>query len=503
MRLPIAVLTAVTVGVLAASAQTTSGVDPIDYLAKSAAPITTVPELEAYLKPKTIDEVDKAYPLPQDPKTIQKVRADRLKQLRADTVDVYNKFGSTKAAWADKARTAMEAFCLAYTRSAVTDKGPYCQAFFKALKNLEGIDCGDPLIRYWMLQYSPRSATEESLPKYVAAVDALEKSKYTRLTFHAAYQTYAIAYQLARKADTAVTAEDLENRHQQYRTALKAMITDPRPAYWADALPLLTLEVQLHMESGKSRLGAWRDVDDRLEGMEAVPWVRAALEGRVLVLAAWDARGNGAGNTVDAEAFEIFKDRLATAQQKLEAAWQADSTLAAPATHMLDVAKGLGFEREAMETWFRRAMEADPDNLTACEAKKDWLQLKWRGKPKDALAFTYQCLRTNNYYAHLPFLAETPQLAVLPVEKQELIEEYTGRAGTWTPVQVIYEAHLARYPDDVWAHTRYAQRSGLWGKWDVADAQFKALGGKPWPGIFAKDEFTRLAQKAKDEATKK
>ena len=54
---------------------------------------------------------------------------------------------------------------------------------------------------------------------------------------------------------------------------------------------------------------------------EAVSWL---LKGQAGVDMAWQARGNGYANTVSAEGWKTFRERLAGAESDLEKAWQLD-----------------------------------------------------------------------------------------------------------------------------------------------------------------------------------
>ena len=70
-------------------------VNPVDPLAKSATPVivpnTLLERMELFQTPES---VEKAYPLPQDPKTIAAVRTTRFKHLNDDALGRYNKAGN-------------------------------------------------------------------------------------------------------------------------------------------------------------------------------------------------------------------------------------------------------------------------------------------------------------------------------------------------------------------------------------------------------------------------
>jgi hypothetical protein len=56
----------------------------------------------------------------------------------------------------------------------------------------------------------------------------------------------------------------------------------------------------------------------------------------------------------------------------------------------VEMAIGEG-NRDEMEKWFWRAMDADNDNLDACNKKLLWLEPKWHGSPEEMLEFARTC----------------------------------------------------------------------------------------------------------------
>ncbi len=75
-----------------------------------------------------------------------------------------------------------------------------------------------------------------------------------------------------------------------------------------------------------------------------------------------------------------FGERAAEARQALQEAWRLDPDDSLSATEMITVEMAIGQgDRGEMEKWFQRAMEADSNNLKACNSKLLWLEPKWRG----------------------------------------------------------------------------------------------------------------------------
>lgn len=470
-------------------------VDPVDPLAKPATPVvvprTLLDNMEAFQTPET---VEKAYPLPQDPKTIVAVRTARFQHLNEDVLSRYNKSGNTVKPWAGKVRKAIEAYSWAYTRTSAQIEGVYYQAFLEALQNIDA-DCKEPLIEYWRLRHLENSATvfPKDLPKQKLILDNLIESNASPLTaIHAAYTYRVNVHRLGQLENSQIAKKDIDDSDRKYELAMQVFVPIAKPLDYGEIVQVSLQEIVMLMGSGQSRLDAWKIIDRRLLKLKAASWIRDTLEGKVLTEAGWDARGSGAGNTVDPEDYEVFRTRLKQAKTKLEAAWKAEPSLHQPPTFMLYVAKGLAFPREEMETWFRRAMETNPDNFEACDAKKEWLQSHWHGYNSTVINFVVQCMRTNNFYGKLPYVAEIPYLRGLPFHDRDGLKDYVSRVHTFQPFETVAEAHLKRYPADRWARSRYAYHACLWKQWEIADRQLPFIGEKSWAGWFPREgEFEK------------
>src|SRR5262249_45297987 len=132
--------------------------------------------------------------------------------------------------------------------------------------------------------------------------------------------------------------------------------------------------------------------------------LRLWLTGVFFTNYAWDARGAGGARTVAPDAARSFAERLHKAEEALEKAWALDAENPYVAEEMLVVARGLGYDRDQMNTWFRRAMEADGDCYDACARKFEYLLPEWRGDFNQARTFVEYCAHTANDTAGLPEL---------------------------------------------------------------------------------------------------
>ena len=225
---------------------------------------------------------------------------------------------------------------------------------------------------------------------------------------------------------------------------------------------------------------------DELYGPLAKTFPRSILplvfKGDFYASYAWDARGRGFANTVTPEGWKLFGERLDVAEEALTKAWEMDPNDPAAATRMLTVELGQGKGREVMETWFARAMKANPDSRDACFAKLYYLEPKWYGDAKLVLAFGRECRDSKNWYATLPFLLITAH--------QELVNYAPDKAAyyrdpvVWQDLQSVYRPYLLAFPERAEARNYYAFFACQCGQWSEARRQFDLLGDKVIPAVF-------------------
>jgi hypothetical protein len=150
---------------------------------------------------------------------------------------------------------------------------------------------------------------------------------------------------------------------------------------------------------------------------------------------------------------------------------------------MIGVELGQGKGRGVMETWFKRAMEANPDNLDACKKKMYYLEPKWHGSPEDMVGFGRQLLAGGNWEALLPYeLIEAHVTLAGYREKDE--EEYYKNPEVWKDVKAVYDACLKIHPDSARDRTWFAKLACWCGQYAESSRQFELLGGKADPSVF-------------------
>jgi hypothetical protein len=220
---------------------------------------------------------------------------------------------------------------------------------------------------------------------------------------------------------------------------------------------------------------------------EAAPGTADALavKGEVMIDQAWAARGNGGASTVTPDRAKLFAERLAQAEDALERAWKLDPTDARAATRMITVKLGQGEAgggRQAMETWFARAMDADPDNLPACSKKLYYLYPRWYGSHDEMVRFGRDCLATQNWRGGIPYVLIDAHDAV--AQETDDAKAYYEREDVWADFAAVYEGALLNFPDDDYRRSQYATFAARAGRWDVARAQLERLSDRAVLSVF-------------------
>jgi hypothetical protein len=107
----------------------------------------------------------------------------------------------------------------------------------------------------------------------------------------------------------------------------------------------------------------------------------------------WVARGGGYADTVSDQGWQLFDERCKKARDAAEAAWHEDPFDAAASDYMVRLSMDLQLGDDTMESWFQRAMLADPDDFQACDNKAFYLSPQWHNDPSDAVTFGRQCIK--------------------------------------------------------------------------------------------------------------
>ena len=218
---------------------------------------------------------------------------------------------------------------------------------------------------------------------------------------------------------------------------------------------------------------------------------------------AWEARGSGYANTVTPEGWKLFGERLAAAREALTKAWELDPLDERAPTAMITVCLGDGTGRAEMEKWFRRAMDANPDNRQACHDKLYFLYPRWHGSHQEMIAFGRECMATQNWWGPLPTILVDAHDQV-GRERGEG-KAYMARPAVWADLKEVYGSFLDAFPDSPrapWYRNRLAKWACAAGRWQDADKLLRAIGDAPDLAVFRSQAvFEYYRKKAARKAT--
>jgi hypothetical protein len=404
----------------------------------------------------------------------------------------YDTAGKRNPKWDDAARTGIQQYW---------DPSVEPLARFEAVDAAMQKGCSDPMLRglYFISGANFQVADPKSWPQdYRAVTDAVERGAYpTVIKFY---------FELNLRARIWQPLLGLNGRHANAPDADARAAVAKVLELWTQVVKDPDVPRSQLVELAEQIVGIGSRVDNDpkptfdavLSAMDAREQTRAAAQlfkGVYHARLAWSARGAGWARDVKPEAWKVMGDNLNVAEDALSRAWDlAPDDVQIPMT-MLSVELGQARGRDVLETWFLRAMKADPDNFEACREKLNYLAPKWHGSADEMLSFARECKDSNNWYARLPLL--------LPEAHFELARyapsptDYLKQDRVWADVMSVYGPLLAAWPDDAKTRSRFTYIACACGRWAEARRQFDRLGDKAVPDAFGDDSrMEDLRQKA-------
>lgn len=392
------------------------------------------------------------------------------------TADSYEKIGHKDPKWDVNVRAALP-FVVQYWEYK-SETGAARTAYDLLTKAVEA-GCDDPLVLY------ARARTAESAGKLTNSValhlDAANAMKERGAGYHPLRQGMAFA-RLAeliaglKKGQTDADKQQAREWMDLAVAQLAKSASDPETpeSLLSEASKSI---VSTEMKLGKDRKVGLDRVNEVLKKARPDSLLPLLLKGEVYTDYAWDARGKGWANTVTPEGWKLMAERLAEAEEALTEAWKKNPDDSEAPTQMLVVELGQGKGRAVMETWYQRAMAADPNNLSACKKKLYYLEPKWYGDEEQMLKFARELVAGGNWDARLPFELVVAHYTLAGyTENRE--DYYKKNPAVWKDLQSVYEPYLKRRPDSVFDHSFYARYACWCGQWKVAKEQFDLLGDR-------------------------
>ena len=416
--------------------------------------------------------------IPQDPKRQEALYHDLLEWNRATLGGAYEQAGRKSPKWDGPAREALEAAARLFGRA--IDPCVREEQVFAVAKKAVGAGCDDPLV----LDLYARTSRFANNPgpveverRWRAAAAAMEPSAYPPIR-RALTLEQAGRVRLDKQAPA---PDDRKEAERLFDAALalaaKNAPRDDRSREAKDEWFELTKRlIDDFRKLTNDFPRAFERVDAALAKAPDLKAMRLTLKGDYLTRYAWEARGIGLANTVTEPGKNLFGERLIEAYKTLTQAWAVEPSGARIPNLMLQLDKGLGAPRGEMEKWFQRALVADPNNMSACMLKMDWLDPKWYGSREEVLAFGRECLATKNWRAGLTLVSADAYFRVshqLPADERA---KYLASKEVWDAIRSVYEDYLGRVPCDDFRRSQYAAYCDVCGQYAESDKQFKLVG---------------------------
>ncbi len=408
-----------------------------------------------------------------------------LQWERATSLGDYRRTGERDPAWDTDACDCLNAYAQSLVLSPEDGKTFIAAATAAAQRALTK-GCTDPLVYYATLRLISVHLTHpasENARSYAEVEANMEKSGYSafRKCF-ASLRAASFAIEAGRQANPGgetTPSPPGTDAGASLDRALKHLVevlhdpSVPRDGLFdiADSL----LEFAQDSQLGQARIFVPLEAEFASGSLRDAPETATLrmAEGMFWINYGWQARTSGWGSEVSGEGWHLFEERLRKAQTALERAYELDPTDPRICDLMMTVELGQGEGRERMETWFRRAMDADPDNVRACHKKMYYLEPKWYGSDEEMLEFGRQCLATR-----LPWLLEDAHITLASNRSDADWQAYWKEPAVWKDIQQLYEAALEADPDSAWIRSRYAKVAFLSEHWKLADTLFNELGDR-------------------------
>jgi tetratricopeptide (TPR) repeat protein len=292
----------------------------------------------------------------------------------------------------------------------------------------------------------------------------------------------------------------------------RALLQDGREGELEEKLSALLREKKRGEDGGSILLEVLGRLDD-LPGSESAQatWIRRleewasraprshfarAILGAAYLNWAWEARGHGFASTVLDEGWKLFRERLSTARSRLEEAWNLDPSDPYAPKNLIVAAMGLNLPRPEMETWFSRAVAADPTLAEAYAAKLTYLLPKWHGSVHDTLAFAREAAAAAPPGTRIPLvLAQAHyQLHQERLRAQPDVRHYR-EPGVWEELGPVYRRHLEQFPGDARARNQFAWAAYMAGDAATARRELAALGPGVVPSVWGGSRSLEAARR--------
>jgi len=201
-------------------------------------------------------------------------------------------------------------------------------------------------------------------------------------------------------------------------------------------------------------------------------------QGTFFVNYAWDARGTGWASTVTEEGWARFRERLNVAKQSLSKAYEINPSDPRAATEMITVTRALSYDREQMEKWFKRAIDADPRCYDAYKRKLTYLMPKWGGSRDEMFAFARECAANSppDSRVAMILMEAHKEMAKRTADGGGNWGDYYRNPAVWREMKGVYEIHLQENPGAILDRNYCALYACFAQDYEEAMRQFEYIG---------------------------
>jgi hypothetical protein len=431
----------------------------------------------------------------------EKAKSHRLEWNLKTTVEAYDHAGFANAAWNQPARECLKEFARSLAGETSSSE-PWGEIISTNAAVAMDAGCDDPLINYLFIKCSmaQTNSKEAFLAAFYKTAVEMNNSSYPPIRkFYAAaravdqmYFTYGTNF-----------AHPVEGKELWpiVNASVSATLADKTmPAQ--DAYEVAKLTSYLTSGSAEIHKRAYQVIETPLFENWPDAYTTWFFKGDYYIWLAWQARGNGYANEVTAEGWTGFSNNLTIAQDAFEHAWKLDPKQSDIADQMITVVLGQGGDRDRMELWFNRAMEANTNDYAACKQKLYYLEPKWYGSDSEQLAFGRECLQSTNWGGRVPLTLVDAHDAIDGRYDGEERMNYWKRPEVWSDVQAAYDRFFELNPDDIAWYHNYALYAYRAEQWDKLNELIPKLGRVNYSYFGGKEKFDKMVQLAKEHGKK-
>jgi len=201
---------------------------------------------------------------------------------------------------------------------------------------------------------------------------------------------------------------------------------------------------------------------------------------------AWVARGNGLANTVTAEGWQLFDQRIKEAQIVLEGSRDMKTMCPQWFSEQMTVGLAQGWDAHRMEEIFNRAVQFEPNYPYFYKERANYLLPKWYGKPGDAVEFAKRS--ADRLGGDLGDMMYWEISTVIIKRGNGNLDQYV-KAMDWQRIQRGYRTMRAQFGPDNGQQNQLAFMAYKFNDREMAQMQFASISNNWSEGVWRDRNF--------------